>query len=145
MAKKPSGGKNLAMTGAGVDIKFEPETRVVFDYIKSTQFRTIRADGAIGSITPRGFIHFALYSDRPAIPRKTMHTLNPDGTVGSEIPEERVAREGIVREMEVDVFMTVDAAEALAGWLDDKVKEQKNIMKELEKTKSKPKTKNMSK
>lgn len=101
----------------------EEEPRIVFEYLKSSHFRVIRADGAIGSITPRGFIHFALYSDRPAIPRKIVNTINPDGTLGSEVEEERVCREGIVREMDVDVFMTVDTADSFANWLKDKVKE----------------------
>ena len=41
--------------------------RVAFDYIKGQHFRAIRADGAIGGITPSGSIHFALYSERHPI------------------------------------------------------------------------------
>ena len=48
-----------------------------FHYIKSNQFRVIHVDGGIGSITPKGFIHFALYSERLAIPRKGGIHLNP--------------------------------------------------------------------
>ena len=94
---------------------------VVFDYIKSPSFRVIRADGVIGAPTPQGLIHFAFYSERPAIPRQTAHELNADGTLGAESFDRRVSRPGVVREMDVDVFVSVDVAEQLANWLRDQV------------------------
>lgn len=97
--------------------------RISFDYLKSPFFRVIRADGAIGSITPNGHIHFALYSERPAIPRHIVHELDVDGRLGREVPNETVSRGGIVREMEVDVFLTVETAENIKQWLDGKIKE----------------------
>jgi len=96
---------------------------VVFDYIKSPHFRVVRADGAIGSITPNRHIHFALYSERLAIPRQIVNKINEDGTLGDEIPERRVAREGIVREMEIDIFLTVDVAKQLCDWLSKRISE----------------------
>lgn len=98
------------------------EERVVFEYIKSAHFRVIHADGAIGAVTPNGFIHFALYSERAAIPRKIVHKIEEGGRLGEPIPEETVAREGIVREMDVDVFVTVEVAESLRNWLEEKIK-----------------------
>ena len=41
---------------------------VAIDYIKSPDFRIVWADGVVGSATPNGLIHFALYAERPAIP-----------------------------------------------------------------------------
>ncbi len=98
------------------------EERVVFEYIKSAHFRVIHADGAIGAVTPNGFIHFALYSERAAIPRKLVHKIEEGGRLGAPIPEETVAREGIVREMDVDVFVTVEVAQMLRDWLGEKIK-----------------------
>ena len=97
--------------------------RISFDYLKSRYFRVIRADGAIGSVTPNGHIHLALFSERPAIPRHIVHELDADGRLGSEVPNEMVSRGGIVREMEVDVFLTVEAAENIKQWLDEKINE----------------------
>ena len=94
---------------------------IIFDYIKSPVFRTIRADGAIGGPTPTGHIHFALYNERQAIPRQVVHTLNADGTLGPEISERRVSRPGIVRDMDVDVFMSVDVAENFCNWLREQI------------------------
>lgn len=97
-----------------------------FDYVKSSYFRVIRADGAIGAVTPSGHIHFSLYSERPAIPKQIVHKLNADGSLGGEISARRVTRGGIVREMDVDVFVSLEAAEGLCGWLQEKIKEVKH-------------------
>ena len=93
--------------------------RISFDYIKSSHFRVIRADGAIGSVMPNGHIHFALYSERPAIPRQMVYELDADGKLGKELPDQTVSRSDVVREMEVDVFLTVETAESVRQWLED--------------------------
>lgn len=96
---------------------------VNFDYIKSPLFRSIHVDGAIGAVTPNGHIHLSLYNERPAIPRQIIHELAPDGQLGEEIPGRRVSRGGIVREMDVDVYMSVETVESLRNWLTDKIDE----------------------
>lgn len=101
---------------------------VAFDYIKSQAFRVIRADGAIGGITPNGHIHMALFSERQAIPRRIVTKVNPDGTLGDQVPEQTESRNSIVREMDVDVIMTVDAAELLRDWLIQRIGEFKSRM-----------------
>lgn len=107
--------------------------QVKFDYIKSQYFRVIHADGAIGGVTPAGLIHFAPYSERGAIPRQITHLLAPDGTVGERVIEETVAREGIVREMDVDVVLSVPVAESLHKWLGEKIKEAKTLQAKSQK------------
>ena len=99
-----------------------PPENVKFHYLKSTHFRTIHADGAIGSVTPRGHIHMAIYNERHAIPREMVQEIKPDGTLGEVIQSETVVREGIVREMEVDVLMNVEVAKGVINWLEDKIK-----------------------
>lgn len=101
-------------------------SEIVFDYIKSSHFRVIRADGAVGAITPSGHIHFALYSERPAIPRQTVHEIDADGRLGDEKQDRRVSKGGIVREMEVDVFLTPEVAEGIKTWLETTIKEARN-------------------
>ena len=102
---------------------------VVFDYLKSAHFRVIYATGAIGGLTPEGNIHFALYNERSAIPRQVAHPLDDTGTLGEEIPDRRVSREGIVREVEVDVILSRQAAEGLVSWLQGKIDELKKRSK----------------
>jgi hypothetical protein len=106
--------ESLLSSGAADD-------RVSFDYIKGKDFRVIRADGAIGGITPNGYIHFVLYSERGAIPRRQVFALKPDGAVGEIIQAETVTRGSIVREMDVDVFLRPDIAKALHKWLGDHI------------------------
>ena len=95
--------------------------RVAFDYIKGQHFRVIRADGAIGGLTPSGGIHFALYSERHAIPRRLVHQVDDDGGLGDVLPNETVSRDAIVREMDVDVFLSIDVARSLHQWFGEKI------------------------
>ena len=78
-------------------------------------FRVIHVDGAIGGITPAGFLHVSLYSERAAIPREIVHKVNPEGTLGIELKQN--TRGGIVREMESDLMLSIPAAQSLYDWL----------------------------
>ena len=95
--------------------------KVAFDYIKSQYFRVIHADGAIGSITPNGLIHFALYSERPAIPRRLVQPVSEDGQLGDPIESETESRDSIIREMDVDVMMTLEVAVLVRNWLSERI------------------------
>src|SRR4051812_30898214 len=86
---------------------------VVFEYLKSEHFRVIHVDGAIGSVTPTGFIHMAVYSERPAIPRRMAYALDHKQQLGEPIASETIAREGYFREMDVDLIMNLRCAEAM--------------------------------
>ena len=100
--------------------KAKRPTEVTFDYIKSNFFRVIHADGAFGGLAPNGNIHMALYNERQAIPKQMAYTL--DGVrLGPEIKEKRQGREGLVREVEVDVILSLEQARSLGTWLTDKV------------------------
>lgn len=101
----------------------DEKPRVAFDYIKGQFFRVIRADGAIGAVTPNGHIHMALFSERQAIPRRLVHELSATGELGPPIPQETESRNSIVREMDVDVFMPVEVAERIHKWLGEKIVE----------------------
>jgi hypothetical protein len=57
--------------------------RVEVNYQKSGLFRVVHADGFWGGPTPKGNIHFACYSERPAIPRRTTFEVK-DGIPASE-------------------------------------------------------------
>jgi len=93
-----------------------------FNYIKSNQFRTIHYDGIHGGLTPQGKIQLAVFSERFPIPRETVHEIVGKG-IGKEFLEERVARPGIVREIEANIVMDRKQAESLRGWLDDRLRD----------------------
>ncbi|MDA2915925.1 hypothetical protein MYX64_03655 [Nitrospinae bacterium AH_259_B05_G02_I21] len=122
------------MAKAGKEQKESQDlTDVRFDYIKSQYFRVIHADGAIGGVTPSGFIHFALYNERPAIPRQITHLINPDGSLGELVTEKTVSRETVVREMDVDVVLSVPVAESLRKWLKEQIDNAKTVQAEIKK------------
>jgi hypothetical protein len=99
--------------------------RLRFHYIKGQQFRVIHVDGALGGITPRGLIHCAVYSERPAIPQTTEHDISPEGRLGAQVSQE--GRQGVVREMDVDLIMSKQTAIELRDWLDGRVKELEQL------------------
>jgi len=96
-------------------------TTVPFHYIKSNFFRVVHTDGAIGSVSPAGLIFVSLYSERVAIPQTMVHEITESGQMGPEHPEERVSRNGIVREIEFGALMSVDTATHLVTWLQEKI------------------------
>ncbi|ODR94224.1 hypothetical protein AUC69_03490 [Methyloceanibacter superfactus] len=101
--------------------------RVRFYYLKSTQFRAIHVDGAIGGITPRGLIHASVYSERPAIPQSQEHEVAPEGRLLDPIDTE--GKLGIVRELDVDLIMSKQAAAELRDWLTKRIEELDEIQK----------------
>ena len=107
------------------------EPVIVFEYIKNASFRVIHTDGAIGGVTPQGNIHFALFSERAAIPRLLVHEANPDGTLGKALSDRTVVRPGIIREMDVDVVMSLATAKLFAAWLGDRIADLKKRQKKV--------------
>jgi hypothetical protein len=103
------------MTRAGDE---RQDAQVVFEYARDPMFRSTHADGFIGGLTPNGQIHIAFFSERPVLPKRHVFKLNPDGSLGAEVPSEKAATESITRDMQVDVLLSMQAAEGLKNWLD---------------------------
>ena len=93
-----------------------------FHYIKSNSFRVVHADGVWGGPTPRGYVSMSFYSERTPIPRRITHAVTQEGNLGKLGDEVgRDTREGLVREVEVEVMLDLELARSLAQWLDDKI------------------------
>ena len=90
---------------------------IEFHYIKSNGFRAVHCDGVWGGTTPRGYITMSFYSERAPIPNRLVHSVGPDGRVGKETVEKRISREGIIREVEVEVIMDLAMARSTFEWL----------------------------
>jgi hypothetical protein len=103
--------------------------RLRFHYIKSNFFRVVHMDGALGGLTPRGYIHCAIYNERAAVPLVTEYKLVDDVLSGEEPIEGKV---GMVRELEVDLMMSRPVAEELRNWLTDRIKEYDKRLAETE-------------
>jgi hypothetical protein len=105
--------------------KESPPESLEFHYVKSNGFRVVHADGVWGGPTPRGYITMSFFSERAPIPARISHELqtpepnSPDRIIGPEIA--RDAKDGLVREVEVEVMVDLAMAKSLLGWLGEKV------------------------
>ena len=98
---------------------------VAFHYIKSKSFRVVHCDGVWGGPTPRGYMAISFYSERHPIPRILTHEVTREGVVGSE--SGRDIRDGIVREVEVEVVMDLQMARDVVKWLQEHIATLENI------------------
>ena len=108
---------------------------IKFHYIKSSFFRVIHCTGFFGGVTPNLEIHMSVYNERNPIPQTTVSVVNPEGKLGEELLERRVARDGIVREVEADITLNLGAAKALRSWLDGKISELEKVFERIEQEK----------
>lgn len=104
------------------------ERKVRFDYIKSNYFRVIHVDGIQGGNCPgRDLIQMAAWSERWPIPRQSVFPISPEGALGEEILPERVTRDAIVREVEVELLMNIATARVIRDWLNDRIEEYEKM------------------
>jgi hypothetical protein len=93
-----------------------------FDYLKSSQFRVIHADGAFLALTGQGGITISFFAERQPIPRRVVHKVNTDGSIGAELTEARVVRDAIIRDTEAAITMSLDTAVRVHNALSDMIK-----------------------
>ena len=104
-----------------------PGPTLNINYLKPASFREVPCDGVIGSVTPHQKLWIAFYSERAAVPQVVRHKLVPGDAVGElrlapgdvGVPIE--GRSGLVRNMEVGVYMSLATAEELHRWLGEQV------------------------
>ncbi len=95
-----------------------------FHYQKSPDYRTIHCYGAHGGITPRGYIHFTLYNERGTIPRRSSRVAEKVEGAGSYLLGKEKVEEslsGVMRQLEVTVFMDINASREFYSWLGNKI------------------------
>lgn len=112
------------------DAQHEELTEMNFHWIKTNDYRTVHMDGVFGGLSPKGnLLHMAVYSERWPIPRQTAYAVR-DGIVYTSEETGRVQRDGIVREVEVNLVFDTNTARVLIDWLQrylDKAEERKEI------------------
>jgi hypothetical protein len=104
-----------------------PVKEIRFNYIKSNLFRVVRVDGIWAAITPNLDIHVNLCSERYPIPQQTLHKIDPDGSIGEEIIDARISRDGIVREVEVGAVMDISTAKSLIELLQELIEQVEKV------------------
>ena len=94
-------------------------------YIKSNYFRVIHVDGVYGGINGYGLLNCSFYSERGALPRKTLVS----GTLGSPLQETVLeTKAGIVREIESEIVMSLTAAIGFHHWLGRQIEDARTAM-----------------
>lgn len=107
-----------------------PRATIGYDLIKSHYFRVIWAEGAFGGVSPSGHINMSLFNERFPLPTHVEHTLAKDG-LGPEIQTARVQRDGIVREVETEVVLSLNAAKRLHAWLGEKIAALESVTEKI--------------
>lgn len=108
-----------------------PPKQIRFHYLKSNYFRVVHIDGAIGGVTPEGYIHASMYSERLAIPREQSFAIDENGALGEL--KDTLTRDGVVREMEIDAIMNIESAKSLRDWLTSNIERAEKRNKEMKK------------
>lgn len=103
---------------AEVQIGQTPE--ITFTYREAQGMRTSHADGTIGGPTAQGYVSLMFFSERQTLPNEQRFAIE-DGKIGKQLSDERIGN-GITRQIEHEVIMSVDIAERLHEWLGRQVK-----------------------
>ena len=109
--------------------RLDKPNQVRFHYLKSPHYRTVLAEGVIGGPTPHGRIQMTVFSEHLAIPQQTVSKLKSDGTLGEELKQERVSREGVVRDLETTLIFNEEVGDQLIEWLQRNLKELRKAKK----------------
>lgn len=98
-----------------------------FHYLKSVHFRVVHVDGITGGIAPRGGIQMAVFNERAPIPQQVTHEFTPQNTLGPEDVTKRVVRDGVVREVEVNLMMGLEIAKSIRDWLTEQIRQLEQL------------------
>ncbi|MFZ1977741.1 MAG: hypothetical protein WAV76_07270 [Bacteroidota bacterium] len=99
--------------------------KLVFNYIKTGNYRSYYANGVFGGLMPKGELQMDFFIERRVIPQTVAYEISKDGHLAKEI--EVKGKEGLVREIECGVVMDIEAAQAFHQWLGQKIEELKKI------------------
>lgn len=97
-------------------------------FIKSTYFRVVHANGVWYSGDNQSNLHLTFFNERNPIPKLVVVNLDDRGAVAGEDESKRETKKGIVREMEVDVVLSLQAATELYHTLGDNLRAIQEMM-----------------
>ena len=86
-------------------------------YEKTPLYRTIYSDGLIGGLTPTGSINLSFYATRNPIPKSITHEIAPNGIVDPKGVKSEDSKSGIIREVEVGIYMNRKTAKDIYEFL----------------------------
>ncbi len=80
-------------------------------FVKSSLFRVIHASGVWFNGDAQQHLHLTFFNERAPIPKSIVLDLNDKGEAIGEDESKRDSKAGAIREMEVDIVMSLDALE----------------------------------
>lgn len=127
-----SGGKRAAL------IKSAP-LEVQAKYTKTAASPVLHVDGMFGGLTPSAQLYVAFFAEHALIPDATTLRREPDSD--KYLPVESDQFQEIVREIGVEITMTLSVARAFRDWLNVRLKlaedfEMENVPTQSEETQS---------
>jgi len=82
-------------------------------FLKSNGFRVVHVTGAWFAGDPEGNMRLTFFNDRAPIPKKIVLNLNDQGIATGENQSKRESKMGVVRELEFDIILSLQAASQL--------------------------------
>lgn len=93
----------------------------------SNSFRELHVDGAYGGITPKGLFNINFYAERLAIPKSSDFNIKGNSLI--KIADSEDSKDGIIREFETGVYMTIETANEFHKWLGEQLTKFENSKK----------------
>lgn len=93
----------------------------------SNSFRELHVDGAYGGVTPKGLFNINFYAERLAIPKSSNFNIEEDRLV--KINDSEDSKDGIIREFETGVYMTIETAKEFHKWLGEQLSKFEKLKK----------------
>ena len=106
-----------------------PKFQLPVHFIKSTCFRVVHANGVWYGGDNQGNVHMTFFNERNPIPKTMVINLDERGSVLGEDASKRESKQGIVREMEVDIVLSLPVALELYQTLGENLKAIQAITK----------------
>lgn len=91
----------------------EPQGEVSVHFIKAAGFRVVHANGTWFGGDPQGNLHLTFYSERTPLPKSIVVKVGENGQYLGEDEGKREVKSGVVREMEIDIVLSLEAATVL--------------------------------
>ncbi|MBS1601161.1 MAG: hypothetical protein JST42_00740 [Bacteroidetes bacterium] len=79
-------------------------------YEKNPMYRTVYADGLIGGFTSANAVSLSFYATRNSIPKSVTYEIEPNNTLNPVGAVSQDSKVGVIREIEVGVYMNRDTA-----------------------------------
>lgn len=98
-------------------MKDSEKAKIEIFYEKNPLYRTIYSDGLIGGFTPANAISLSFYATRNTIPKSAIHEIETNNTLSPSFTPGKDSKIGIIREIEVGVYMNKETAKDIYDFL----------------------------